>query len=169
MNRSRSIVCIAFALVSALTACQQAVLSGPPELRLGRSECGECGMLISEDRCSSALLIDARGRREHVLYDDIGCMLDAERRGLDGAVVAERYVHDYGTRAWVEASAAHFVAADRDSLQTPMGSGLVAFASAGDAEASSRTHKGRVLDYTALAAYRRAWMEERFGKPGGGE
>lgn len=169
MNRSRPIVCAVFALVSVLTACQRTVLSGPPELRLGRSECGECGMLISEDRCSSALLVDARGRREHVLYDDIGCMLDAERRGLDGAVVAERYVHDHGTRAWVEAGVAHFVAADRDSLQTPMGSGLVAFATAGDAEAVSKAHKGRVLDYAGLAAYRKAWMEERFGKPGGGE
>ncbi len=169
MNRRPLLSCTAFAVLSVLSACETQVLTGPPELRLGRSECGECGMLISEDRCSSALLIDSRGHRDHVLYDDIGCMLDAERRGLDGAVVAERYVHDFGTRAWVEAGTAHFVAADRDSLQTPMGSGLVAFARAEDAEDASRAHKGRVLGYAALAAFRKSWMEERFGKPGGGE
>lgn len=169
MNRRRSAACAAFAVLSMLPACQRTVLTGPPELRLGRSECGECGMLISEDRCSSALLIDSKGHREHVLYDDIGCMLDSERRGLDGAVVAERYVHDFDSRAWVQAGQAHFVAADRDSLQTPMGSGLVAFANAQDALATARAHKGQVLDYAALAAFRKSWMEERFGKPGGGE
>lgn len=169
MNASRLSACVALAALSLFSACERSILTGPPELRLGRSECGECGMLISEDRCSSALLIDAKGHREHVLYDDIGCMLDAERRGLDGAVVVERYVHDYDTRSWLEAGAAHFVACERDSLQTPMGSGLVAFGTADAAAGAAKAHRGRVLDYTSLAAFRKSWMEERFGKPGGGE
>ena len=47
----------AFALAASLAAlatlasCQQTPLTGPPELKLGRQECGDCGMLINEDRC----------------------------------------------------------------------------------------------------------------------
>lgn len=134
--------------------CGRATLSGPPELRLGRDECGECGMLISEDRCSSALLVERDGRREHVLYDDIGCMLDAEAEGLDGEIV-ERFVHDHATKQWVTARSATLLLADPDALPTPMGSGIVAFASAVSAQEAQAAHGGALLAYEQLPAARR--------------
>lgn len=147
------------------SGCAEPPLDGPPELRLGRAECAECNMLISEDRCSSALLIEDRGRREHLLYDDVGCMLDDERDGLGQRTVLKRYVHDHGTRAWLDASAAVFVLTDPKKVMTPMGSGILAFARSEDARNAVAAHGGETMDYTALVEARRAWMEARYGTP----
>ncbi len=147
------------------SGCAKPPLDGPPEIRLGRSECAECNMLISEDRCSSALLIEDRGRREHLLYDDVGCMLDDERDGLGERTVITRYVHDHGTRAWLDASAAVFVLTDPKEVMTPMGSGILAFASHEDARRAVDEHGGEAMNYAALIEARRAWMEARYGTP----
>src|SRR5690606_35950302 len=116
------------AALALLPGCSRGELSGPPELRVGRDECGECGVIISEDRCSSAILVERGGRREHVLFDDIGCMLDYERGRAGEFAAVDAFVHDHPTRAWVRAADAHFLFADRDLLPTPMGSGIVAYA-----------------------------------------
>jgi hypothetical protein len=125
-------------------------------------------MLINEDRSSSALLVEDRGRRAHVLYDDVGCMLDAERDGLGGGAILQRYAHDHATRAWVRVEHASFLFTDPKALPTPMGSGIVAFASSEDALRAQQRHGGRVLGYEELAQARKQWMEERYGKRGGG-
>lgn len=149
----------------ALAGCGEADLTGPPALRLGRDECGECGMLINEDRSACGVLIDNRGRREYMLFDDIGCMLDIEReRGAD-LVVLERYVRDHGDKSWVAAEAAVFLFTEPAKLRTPMGSGIAAYASRSHAEQAQRTHGGRLLTYAELAVARQTWMEDHFGKP----
>lgn len=153
------------ACLAGLPACGGDPSGGPPPLRLGRDECGECGMLISEDRCSSGSLEAADGRRAYVLFDDIGCMLDRERTEDGGRSVLERYVHDYGTRTWVRAEAATYLMAEPGAVRTPMGSGIVAFARREDAESAQRTHGGRLLDYAGLTEARRAWAEHRGRAP----
>lgn len=148
-----------------LSACSVEPLSGPPEVKLGRSECAACGMIISEERCSSALLVDLEGRREHRLYDDIGCMLDDEGDvGLEG-VVLQRFVHDHDTRAWVEANLATFVLVERDAIPTPMGSGIVAYATREAAERSVAANAGQTHDYPSAAVARRDWMHRRITRP----
>lgn len=141
--------------------CNRASVSGPPEMRLGRDECGECGMLISEDRCSSAMIVEREGQRDYVLFDDIGCMLDYERESLDGAAVVDRFVHDYSTRKWVRTETAVFLAAPSDRLVTPMSSGMVAFATRPAAEAVLRMHGGVLADYHEITAVRAEWDRRR--------
>ena len=147
-------------LALTLAACDRGALTGPPNLRLGRDECAECGMIINEERCSSALLVERAGRREHLMYDDIGCMLDAERTARCGPVI-ERFVHDHESRKWVRAEAASFLAADTHRLQTPMGSGLVAFETFARAEAAFAAYGGTLLAHSDLAATREAWLAAR--------
>lgn len=144
--------------------CDRAQLSGPPELRLGRTECAACGMLINEDRCSSAFLITERGRRDHLCFDDIGCMIDYEQEPDDGVLIIEGFVHDYDTRAWFPTSAAVFLLSDADALPTPMASGIVAFGARPPAEEALEEFGGQLMDYTELREARRAWMEARYGK-----
>ncbi len=158
----------ALLLVAGAWSCAREALTGPPALRLGRDECAECGMIISEDRSASAMLVERRGRREHLLYDDIGCMLDDERDGVADAAILERHVRDHATREWVRADAATYVLAGPDALPTPMGSGIAAFATRARADEANATYAGHVIDFDALVAARKAWMEERFGKPAGG-
>lgn len=157
---------IMIALVTLLlSACERAPLSGPPDMPLGRHECKACGMLVSEDRCSSALLIESNERREYFFYDDLGCMLDQIREGLDDAQIIEHFAHDYDSRSWVTAADATFLFADPAKLQTPMGSGIVAFSSSSDAEKAKARFGGRTMGYAELADGRREWMEERYGRP----
>lgn len=140
--------------VAMLTACDPGERTGPPELRLGRDQCAECGMLIMEDRCSSATLVEDRGRRAYRLFDDIGCMLDDLRENPADVTVIDRFVHDHGTRAWIRAADAVFLSADPTSLHTPMGTGMVAFAARDDAHALHAIHGGEILDETAISAAR---------------
>lgn len=158
-------VVLAACLAAAMGGCDRAPLTGPPDLRLGRDACAECGMLIAEDRFCSASVVEQAGRREHVLFDDIGCMLDFEYERQDGLRTVERYVRDYDSRAWVPALEAVYVLADRDLLRTPMGSGIAAFAARPTAEALASAHKGILHDYRTLAIARREWMWARYGKP----
>ncbi len=158
--------CIVIALAALLlSACEPAPLSGPPDMPLGRHECKACGMLVSEDRCSSALLVESNGRREYFFYDDLGCMLDQVRKGLENTTIVNHFAHDYNSRSWVSVADATFLFADPAKLQTPMGSGIVAFSTSADAEQAKATFGGRTMSYADLAEARRVWMEERYGRP----
>jgi hypothetical protein len=172
MNRFSSLKPFAIGaliLLGTLPACSTSPLTGPPTLKLGRDACAECGMLINEDRCSCSLLIERNGRREHLLYDDIGCMLDDERDGLDGAKVLERHVHDHASKHWVPAENAAFLFAEPSRIATPMGSGIVAFSAPQDAQAAATKHAGTIMDLPALAKRRKDWMHERYGRPDAGD
>lgn len=143
--------------------CSRPPLTGPPELRLGRDECAECGMLINEDRCSAATLIEIKGRREHRLFDDLGCLFDWERARHDDVRLISHFAHDHGTRAWIVADQATFLATDADRLTTPMASGMVAFAERAAAELAQREYGGELLNFNELRAARQAWFEARRG------
>ncbi len=159
-----SILTILLATVAALTACGRTELSGPPTLRLARDECTECGMLVNEDRCSCALLINRDGRREHLVFDDIGCLLDF-RLAFPETVVVDVFVHDHSTGAWVSAPAAHYLSANPDELTTPMGSGYVAFASAQEAAEQHARVGGELTTLERLTESRRASREARHQPP----
>ncbi len=159
---------LAFCLLGPLTlaGCGRTEIDGPPTLRLGRDGCGECGMAIHEERSSAAFLLERGGRREYVLFDDIGCMLDAERAEGAALGIVGAFVHDYSSSAWVPAEAAVFLVAEKSELRTPMGSGIAAFADRAGAEESRHRFGGEILDFKALAAWRRDRMDERRGRTG---
>lgn len=151
----------ALMIVAAASGCAEKPLTGPPEIRLGREECAECGMLISEERCSSALLVERGGRREHEMYDDIGCMLDSElERGPERRIL-ERYVHDYESKQWIAADAAVFLLGDPDALATPMGSGIIAFSGRQIAESVRGSHGGTLLGYAELPGARHQTNQDK--------
>ncbi|MBL9120621.1 MAG: nitrous oxide reductase accessory protein NosL [Phycisphaerae bacterium] len=139
-------------------ACGDAGPKGPPTIRLGRDECVECGMMINEDRCSAASIVEGEEGREYRLFDDIGCLLDWERDHAEEAVEI-RFVRDYGTRVWCDASVAGFL--DGAEVRTPMASGLLGFTDAVVAEAARANHGGQVLSWDELQAARLAWLARR--------
>lgn len=166
MSLPRAILPAVFA-AAALVSCDSAPLTGPPELRLGRVACAECGMIVGEERCAAAMLVDRDGTRERLIYDDIGCMLDDERESNGGAVI-ERWVHDHGTRAWVRAETAVFLIAAPAAVRTPMGSGLVAFEALGSAERAN-IPGASVATLQQAAEARRARIDARRGAAPGAE
>jgi copper chaperone NosL len=105
---------------------------GPPSIRYGRDRCDACGMIISDPRYAAAARVGGTVSR----YDDIGCLVGR----LGGALAtgsATAYVHDAGTQEWLEAEHAAFVRSP--TIQTPMASGIAAYATR---EAAARAHMG---------------------------
>lgn len=153
MTRRAAAIFLALASLT-LGGCGRTELSGPPELRAGRDECAECGMLIIDDRFACALLIDRSGRREHALYDDLGCMLDDQADPDPDTRVLEGFVRDHATRAWIPSGVAIVLRADPEALHSPMGSGLAAFADQAAAERARLEYGGGITDYARLLAGR---------------
>jgi copper chaperone NosL len=120
-----------FLLLLTLTLLQAACgrapdLNAPPEIVYGEDVCAECGMIISDPRFAAAYVTSVGDAR---LFDDIGDMLVYDQRM--GETVHAYWVHDLHTEAWARAETATFVT--QSNLNTPMGWGIIAFATAEDA------------------------------------
>lgn len=150
---------------AAVGSCGRSEPSGPPELRLGRDECAECGMLINDGRSACAALVDRAGRAEHAMFDDLGCLLEFLHDRSGDQTVKQAWVCDYTNRAWSRAESAVYLFVGDGRLPTPMGSGIAAFAGADGARAVQAERGGELMDWPAVARARRAWMEEHYGKP----
>lgn len=145
---------VIFVASIAVVGCDHKELSGPPELRLGRDECAACGMLIDDAKSSSALLIERAGHHEHLIFDDIGCMVDYQREERADVRVVSEFVHDYATVQWRDGASARFVIADPEKLRTPMASGIAACSDAASAQRIAAESAGRVIKRDELDAAR---------------
>ena len=126
MRGIRWTVCRGVAAAALLLAGCASGPAGPAELDTRNARCAHCAMVVS-DRHTAAQVV-APGE-EPRFFDDIGCLTGwlRERPGpLEaGAMV---YVADHRTGEWAAADTAIFTKVP--GLSTPMGSGIVAHASA---------------------------------------
>ncbi|MBX3315737.1 MAG: nitrous oxide reductase accessory protein NosL [Phycisphaeraceae bacterium] len=147
----------AFLLLMSLSACGGRDLSGPPELRAGRDECAECGMIVADERACAALLVEIEGRREYRLFDDLGCLVDFIDAHSVAGQVLEGWAVDHTDGEWLPLKGAHYLLADSRRLMTPMGSGFVAYADPAAALRGTAEFGGSVASFDDLADARRAW------------
>ena len=134
----------AAAALLVLSACGGDVTQGPPDLQYGLEECGFCRMIISREELSAAA-VDELGTA--VGFDDLGCLLDYLQANPQPSMTP--WVHDYAGGGWIAATEAWFVRGPRTA--TPMGSGLVAFASRSAAQTFADEHGSAVLDWAELS------------------
>lgn len=158
-------VALAAALLTSLAfgpaACRQTPSDAAPELRFGRDMCLECGMVIVDERAAAAFGTDGPAPDQPPVFDDIGCLADhLHKHQLSPSRI---WVRDFDTKAWIPARSATFLLAD--GIETPMGSGLAAYASADAARAAADPIKAEILTYPQLADRRLRWRHERFGTP----
>jgi len=107
-------------------------------------------MALSDPRWAAQIVAP---REEPLFFDDIGCLRDFLKGGPslpDGAVA---YVADHRTRAWIPASKAFYTR--NPSVETPMGSHLMAHA-----DAASRQADPEAMEGTSVR------VEELFGPSG---
>ena len=100
-------------------SCAGSGRSGPIAIELGRDACSHCRMAIISRSTAAEILAPGEEPR---LFDDLGCLgafVASSPAGPDAVV----FVADHRTGTWIEARHAVFT---KTSLQTPMGSGLVA-------------------------------------------
>ncbi len=136
---------IAAATLLLLTSCGTEPTGGPPEIQYGLEECGHCRMIISEEKFAAAT-VDQIGTGTP--FDDVGCLVDHLREL--SAAPENVWVHDHADGGWISAEPAWFVRNPRGT--TPMGSGLVAFASRSKAEAFGSEQAAVVATWTQVVA-----------------
>ncbi len=129
---------LAILTAALVTASCSAKPAGPPEIVVDRTACSHCGMLISEPLYAAAY----RGQKADArVFDDIGCLRTAARTEAGPLTY---WFHDAEDRAWIDGTAAVFVASPE--IRTPMGGGLIAYRDRAAAERAARTRHGRVID-----------------------
>lgn len=166
------LLCISLAAWAVVLSagCDDRDLNAPPELRVGRDECAGCGMLIAEDRCAAAAIVERDGLREALVFDDLGCLLDLERDPPERVLVVRRFARDYDARSWIDCESATFAWTGDSGIHTPMGSGILAFAKSEAADAIVRSRDAgastAVLTWPQVVERRTQLMHERFGAPG---
>ena len=118
--------------------CTGSGAPGPVAIDMGRDACSHCRMAIVS--AATAAEIVAPGE-EPRLFDDIGCLRDfvaAAPLAADAVV----FVADHRTGAWVDARQAAFT---KTSLQTPMGSSLVAHVDAASRDQDPAARGGEAV------------------------
>lgn len=134
-------------LILLLSACGGGTVdpNTPPEIVYGEDVCQRCGMIISDDRFAAALVVEnAANDYEQLLFDDAGEMFAYAADNSQSKIVSW-FVHDFNSREWLDATSAWFVVAD--SLQTPMGFGVAAFAQESEAQALAQEWGGEALSF----------------------
>jgi len=101
--------------------------SRPPKIRYGEDMCDECKMIINEERFAASVVAEDKTYR----FDDIGCMFIFISKHSEIKPI-EFWVHDYESLDWIDAKEAKFVSLN--DVKTPMGYGIVAFESQGNAQ-----------------------------------
>lgn len=124
------------------------------------AECAECGMAIADARFAARMVVHAGDGARTLYFDDAGCLLDHERWHPGLAVRTREFAVSHEPR-WGRSEVVWFVVDPK--IGTPMGTGLLAVDAA---EAARRRAAGeRVESFDGAVAYRKLWMESRFGKP----
>ena len=121
-------VLVGTSLLLLTAACGSDSHSGPPTIHYGQDACADCGMIISEERFASAIVM-ADSEEAPLLFDDVGCMISYEHQ--HSIPHAKRYFHDAATHQWLREKEAHLI---KSARPTPMGSGIVAFATPSSAQ-----------------------------------
>lgn len=127
----------------------------PAELDTRNEACQNCRMSVSDRRFASQVVAPGEEAR---FFDDLACLTGwvSSQPVLPAGAVA--YVTDHRTVVWVPASEAVFTRVD--TLETPMGSRLVAHASAESRDQDPAARGGvEVASADVLGA-----MAERGGK-----
>lgn len=149
MSRGNRRLFLGGALLSplVLAACGGEETSGakPPAISYQRDTCDRCGMIISDERYAAGL-VAPDGTAE--LFDDAGEMVLTVRE--DGLQGRSSWAHDWSGGGWIDGAAAHYVRGDAE--MTPMGTGVVAFATAEAAEAYAAEHDGELVTWEALVS-----------------
>jgi copper chaperone NosL len=120
--------------------CSAPGLTPPAELDAGNEGCRFCRMMVSDPRLAAQIVAPFE---EALFFDDIGCLRDylASRPSLPEGAVA--YVADHRTKGWVLANEASYTR--NPSIETPMGSHLIAHADGASRDLDPETRGGTSL------------------------
>jgi len=113
----------------------------PATLDTRHDACADCRMVASSARFASQIVAPGE---EPLFFDDLGCLAAYLHEHAARPAGAEAYVADHRTGAWVPAADAIFTKVP--TLETPMGSHVVAHASPASRDADAAARGGTPVD-----------------------
>ncbi len=136
------------AWTSAALLVAMACAAGPPPpaaLDVVNERCRFCRMAVSDPRFAAQLVAS---HEEPMFFDDLGCLrafLDGKPALPAGTVT---YVSDHLTKTWLRAEDAIYTR--NDAVPTPMGSHVIAHASAASRDADPDAQAGRSVTLSEM-------------------
>ena len=121
----KNLAAAALLLAATLAAPACGGAARPASLDTAHETCRSCRMPVSDPKLAAQI---AAPGEEAMFFDDIGCLQSFIAGGKAPARGAVAFVADHRTGAWIPASTAVYERCP--SLETPMGSHLVAHADA---------------------------------------
>jgi copper chaperone NosL len=130
-------------LLFAVASCER----GPEQIHYGSEECAYCRMIISEPQYGSQLVT------KHGLvykFDSIECLAAYEMSGeVQADHVHSLWVPDFPAGPeWVPAQEAHYL--HSESLRSPMGLSISAYADYDEAVLHQQQYRGSVIGWDAV-------------------
>lgn len=142
----RSVVAILSLVALSLAGCGRAPTEiTAPKVHFGQDVCAKCGMIISDERFAGAIGLRRNGRIEHMLFDDVGEMLEFTPGDYEEV---RWFATDSVTRKWLDAETAVFL--HSDDLKTPMGTGVGAYSTRDAAIAAQQECGGTIRSFADL-------------------
>lgn len=123
--------------VLAFMSCQK---SGPKEIVVGKDQCDNCKMTITEVKYASELITE-KGRVYK--FDDISCMTMYENSNPDKAKNAQLYLIDFPSGKFVEKVKATLIKGG--SIKSPMGGNIQAYENKNAAEKAASSLGANVI------------------------
>ena len=117
----------------------------PAALDARNEACRFCRMAVSDARFAAQI---AAPGEEPLFFDDVGCLAGYLREAKSVASGAAAFVADHRTGEWVLAARA--VYAQSPSIQTPMNSHILTYASAASRDEDPAAHDGRAVPVSAV-------------------
>lgn len=123
-----------------ITACSQ----NPEPIQFGKDGCHHCKMTLMDPKFG-AEVVTAKGKVHK--FDDINCMVNfINSQNLQREDLAHLLVIDLAQpRELIDARGAFFVKSE--NMNTPMGSGIVAFSTQADCEAFINEKGGNLMNW----------------------
>jgi copper chaperone NosL len=137
MSRWPAALVMALVLGGVAVACGPGALE-PVEPDTGHDACAHCRMIVSSKAFAGQLAAPGELPR---FFDDIGCLRDFLAAQPDPPRSALAFVADHRTGRWIRAADAFYVRVD--TMATPMGSHLVAYADEASWRADPEASGGR--------------------------
>ncbi len=109
-----------------LAACAQ---SGPQEIAVGKDQCDNCKMTITDPKYATQLITE-KGRAYK--FDDVSCLKDYENSNAESTVNATTYAADFPSGEFNETSTLTFIKGGL--IKSPMGGNSQAFKDKAEAE-----------------------------------
>lgn len=137
-----------FIMIILLASCGKPDLS-PRDIK-DTDKCVVCNMMIDHPEQAAQMVFN---NEEHIIFDDIGCMMTYYKEQNNKDNIGMMYIKDYKHNKWIDAKKAYYLY--HKDVWTPMNYGVAAFKNKEDHNQYAKKVKGaKPLSFEDLKTFK---------------